>query len=246
MRSLSAEFPNDNPALHRGAIWVCAEIGAAPIAECPAPEIPEPPVETVEAKEEEAVAPPVVESGVVLVEAPEDPPAEIADEDDEEILVVDEIPPLEGVVETVANDFVPRESMEVPKAPDDPFTTFACAMVDVAIGAGSPIVASLLPRLLEEGQLGEGLGPEALAALEGAGVLDGSGAVTETFVAVTNAWKAILRGTSDDFSACGGAMLDEWASDLLARLLGAADRGAQLRRELRNRGVAAFGLIEAA
>jgi hypothetical protein len=41
-------------------------------------------------------------------------------------------------------------------------------------------------------------------------------------------------------------MLDEWAADVLARLFGAPDRSAQLRRELRGRGVAAFGLIEAA
>ena len=62
----------------------------------------------------------------------------------------------------------------------------------------------------------------------------------------TRAWRAILRGTSDDFTACGGAMLDEWAAGILARLLGAPAREPVLRRELRARGVAAFGLVEAA
>jgi hypothetical protein len=41
-------------------------------------------------------------------------------------------------------------------------------------------------------------------------------------------------------------MLDEWAADLLARLLGAPARATGLRRDLRSRGVAAFGLVEAA
>ena len=61
-----------------------------------------------------------------------------------------------------------------------------------------------------------------------------------------NAWRSILLGTSDDFGACGAAMLDEWAADLVARLLGAPSRATALRRDLRSRGVAAFGLVEAA
>ena len=50
-----------------------------------------------------------------------------------------------------------------------------------------------------------------------------------------------MRGTSEDFSACGDAMLDEWAADLLARLVGGPTRATTLKRELRDRGVAAFG-----
>ena len=41
-------------------------------------------------------------------------------------------------------------------------------------------------------------------------------------------------------------MLDEWAADVLARLMGAPDRIPSLRRDLRTRGVVAFGLVEAA
>src|SRR5580658_8272087 len=33
-----AEFPNDNPSLHEGAIWLCAEIGAGASCELRAPE----------------------------------------------------------------------------------------------------------------------------------------------------------------------------------------------------------------
>jgi hypothetical protein len=61
---------------------------------------------------------------------------------------------------------------------------------------------------------------------------------------MARAWRAMLRGESDDFP--GTAPLDEWAADTLARLMGAPSRAAQLRRELRARGVAAFGIVEAA
>ena len=63
---------------------------------------------------------------------------------------------------------------------------------------------------------------------------------------VAMAWRAILRGESDDYAACGTATLDEWAADTLARLMSAPSRASQLRRELRSRGVVAFGLVEAA
>jgi hypothetical protein len=33
-----AEFPNDNPSLHQGAIWICAEIGAGASCELPPPD----------------------------------------------------------------------------------------------------------------------------------------------------------------------------------------------------------------
>ena len=63
---------------------------------------------------------------------------------------------------------------------------------------------------------------------------------------VAMAWRAILRGESDDYAACGAATLDEWAAETLARLMSAPSRVSQLRRELRSRGVVAFGLVEAA
>lgn len=254
---MSAEFPNDNPALHRGAIWFNAETVGPPVADHvsfvdhderaadtePTPEVPM-----------------VIESGVVL--ADDHNPVAVGDDhnqgvvvarcDGEEeevaVVVVEELPPLddEAVVEVAANDIGPEESMAVPTGPDDPFTALVCAMADVAIGAGSPFVASLLPGLLMDGRLESGLSAEALAAMRAAGMLDESGMVTDELVRITKAWRAILCGTSDDLSTCGTMMLDEWAADLLARLFGATDRAAFLRRALRDRGVAAFGLIEAA
>jgi len=134
------------------------------------------------------------------------------------------------------------ETSVLPPAPDDPFTILVCTLADVAVGAGAPYVASVLPALLLEGRLDEAVPGEAAAALRAAGIVDAEGVVTEGFGARTRAWRSLLRGTSDDFDACGGVMLDEWAADLLARLLGAPARATLLRRDLRERGVAAFGL----
>ena len=61
--------------------------------------------------------------------------------------------------------------------------------------------------------------------------------------ATARAWRAIINGESEDFAACGAKPLDEWASELVARLVSAPNRAAQLRRELRARGIAAFGLV---
>ena len=60
------------------------------------------------------------------------------------------------------------------------------------------------------------------------------------------AWQGILRGESEDFAACGGGMLDEWTASLVAQRLGNAQRADGLKRELRRRGVAAFGLVDQA
>jgi hypothetical protein len=62
---------------------------------------------------------------------------------------------------------------------------------------------------------------------------------------VAAAWRAILDGESEDFSLCA-MFLDEWSANLLARIVAAPHKAQVFRRELRARGVAAFGLVEAA
>ncbi len=289
MRNLAAEFPNDNPALHAGACWVCMDVTGTPVAILPEPAaLPEPP-SLVEALIEapvpsmsvmeilvEAIAEPISEpleepildtipdariSGIVgLGETARD-----HDHDDAEPIVVEELPPLDdsALLEGPALDLdltvltVDTVQLEIggdprcepsqarahaiaPPAPDDPWVTFVATLADVAIGAGSPHVASALPGLLVEGVL-PSLPDDVMKALAEARVVRGV-EVDPAFVAKTRAWIGILRGTSDDFDACGNAMLDEWGADLLARLLGSPSRADALKRELRSRGIAAFGL----
>jgi hypothetical protein len=302
--SLAAEFPNDNPELHRGVSWVCLDVTGLPVAIPPEPEpepmavvviepeiitavtivepapasmsvaellaAPEPEVvevnDVIEAVEPEPVVidePPVPEpriSGIVARGAVHD----LDDEDDDAAdIVVEELPPLdesasvEGATMMVAPPApsalpalaappaLVETSTSLPPASDDPFTVLVSTLADVAIGAGSPYVASLLPGLLLEGRLDHSMAADAAVALAEADIARGT-EVTATFIGQTRAWRAMLAGTSDDFAACGNAMLDEWAAELLARLLGAPSKATALRRELRSRGVAAFGLVEAA
>ena len=159
------------------------------------------------------------------------------------MIVVEDLPPLDESA-SVEGAWV-AESIALPAASDDPFTILLGTLVDVALGAGSPHVASVLPALLLEGRLEQRMADEVVQALAEANIASGT-ELTPAFVAQTHAWRAILLGTSDDFGACGAAMLDEWAADSVARLLGAPSRATALRRELRSRGVAAFGLVEAA
>ena len=317
MVSLAAEFPNDNPALHRGAIWVCLDTTGAASAIEPDPQpwvepvgVAAEPVVAVVAALVEVAAAEVVDSSepqsvsAAEIVAPAEPalvlepviakleleekvvPAarisgvvarmerfEIEDEDDvdsdgEAAILVEELPPLGesvsvegavvGVVAGVA--FVGPSAVEnvseivesarpglaatYPRPSDDPFTILLCTLADIAVAEGSPNIASVLPGLLLEGCLDHALPEDAVAALAEADVVRGT-LVTPAFVAQSRAWRAILDGSSDDFGACGNAMLDEWAADLLARLLGAPAKATALRRELRSRGVAAFGLIAA-
>lgn len=187
-------------------------------------------------------------SGIVPVGQAHD----LEDEADDEILVeelppLDEAAPVENMVVNVGalRPLASTTPTTLPPAPDDAFTVLLTTLADVAVGAGSPHVASLLPGLLLEGRLDHALPADAMQALAEAGIARGTDA-TATFVAQTRAWRAILDGSSDDFGACGNAMLDEWSAELIARMLGAPVRATALRRELRERGVAAFGLVEAA
>lgn len=281
MVSLASEFPNDNPSIHCGAIWICDDLTGPPRASLPllppvAPRsvaelAPEPEaefeldaaaIEAAPATEAEAapearfdsLAPPEDDQAdaalsPILVEELE--PLEDASLEGELVpgpssesaaaSLVDSVVPVFDEVVTVSP--VPNDdsSSALPPAPEDPFTILVCTLADIAIGAGSPHVASMLPGLLFDARLPETLDGEVLETLRAAGICNDN-EVTPGFVAITSAWRAILRGTSDDFDACGAAMLDEWASDLLARLLSAPARAPALRQELRSRGVAAFGL----
>lgn len=315
MVSLASEFPNDNPALHHGVIWVCLEPTAAAQpyrAEGDRPSLTEPDEGESEPTPELEPTTTLDEPAIELGPASDEPrgptvavggaaEASVELEDEEEAaIVVEELDPVEVSVEGVAPspgeaqdvdppddsgvvlcdqaevseppasevvlaepepeadvapvfDSIPPDesaaaqidSSALPPPPDDPFTVLVCTLADVALQAGSPRVAAILPGLLFDGRLPKPLDPDLADALRDAGLLDGTG-VARSLVDTASAWRAILRGTSDDFTSCGAAMLDEWASDLLARMLCAPASAPTLRKELRMRGVAAFGLVEVA
>jgi hypothetical protein len=133
----------------------------------------------------------------------------------------------------------------------DAFAQLVASLEDVAraLGAGDETV-TCLDALFGQARM-EAVAPgdhivEALIA--GGVVARGSRGLVRSgpFAAKVHAWQGILRGESEDFSlADGGALepLDEWAADLLARVVGPPARAEGIRRDLRRRGIAAFGLV---
>jgi len=215
-----AEFPNDNPALHLGAIWVCLE--ATGPATCERPFVPEPVVAIT--VEPEAIV--VVTPEAIVLEAPEpatDPApvvlAEEAPDDEAEIEIVEEL----------SFDEVVDESPEPAHADasDDPFVALGEVLEATARGAGaSDAAVAALRIVLGRERVTQDTSDELLVLREQAA-----------------AWQAILRGESENFAACGVASLDEWSSLAIAKSMGDMNRADGLRRELRRRGVAAFGLV---
>lgn len=214
-----AEFPNDNPGLHRGAIWLCEEIAAEPV--CKRPSAAAAPVVLLEDVEPAAIE---VAPAAVLEPTPTQPAELVLDIDE----ALEGMEAVEVVDELVFDDAIDESPAPVePVAQENPFATLA--------------------RVLEEVTRASGGGDDAVAhvrALLGQTRLDGSAASeSQQLRAQANAWQAILCGESEDFAACGSAMLDEWSANLVALALGTPTRADGLRRELRRRGIAAFGLI---
>jgi len=213
-------------------VWVTREPCAAWEAERTA--TPAPPVAV-------AIAAPTATPTATLVESVAPPPIDLApdpqldDDSADDIEVVEELEPID---------------LDLTPADGDPFATFIATLVEVAVEAGCEKAAAILPALLDGGRVMPGVLPASVTdTLLDSGMLartEGGLVGGDAFRKTAAAWRAILRGDSEDFSSCGTRMLDEWAADLVACLVAAPAKTERLRRELRTRGVAAFGLVLAA
>jgi len=217
-----AEFPNDNPSLYRGPVETVR------VAEAVGTPEPEPELEptTATATPTPAATPsPIPTVAIAETETGTDPTPPVLEADDEtdDIEIVEEL-----VIEGAIDEAVVEEAPSVPPpAPDDAFDALVSVLEQVARGAGAADASMQTLRVL--------LGRERIAA--------DAPPEHSSLRAAAAAWQAILRGESEDFSACGASTLDEWCSMLVAAALGEPARADSLRRELRGRGVAAFGLI---
>ena len=131
---------------------------------------------------------------------------------------------------------------------EDAFATFTRILEDVLMAAGgSPQGALLLRALLGESRLeGRSVPPAAEEALiAGKHATVGVRGLTRTpeLGAQVVAWQSFLRGETDEVGASATQMLDEWAAGLVSRVMGEPSRAPAIKRELRSRGVAAFGLV---
>lgn len=123
----------------------------------------------------------------------------------------------------------------------DDFPRLVEAMVSVLLEAGATRAAAGVRLLLEEGEVDESTFGDV--ATGGSLVKNASRiALTSSGLTTARSWRKLLGGESDDLSSCEST-LDAWCADLLAGLCGKpAD---ELRKALRRRGVAAFGLLAA-
>ena len=69
--------------------------------------------------------------------------------------------------------------------------------------------------------------------------------IADAFAETARAFRQLLRGETNDFSNCAET-LDDWAARLVAAVLPDPLPQAEVRRELRRRGIAAFGMLAAA
>ena len=153
------------------------------------------------------------------------------------------------VIEFDEADFAVIENESIPPPPKpDLFQVFARTLVEVALAAGAPgRVVEMLPGMLGIARLDASvLDAPALEALVAQGMLarSESGAITrsEMFVSAAQAWRSTILGEEADFSACTST-LDEWSATLVATLANMPQQRETFRRDLRSRGVAAFGLL---
>jgi hypothetical protein len=141
-----------------------------------------------------------------------------------------------------------EEGAAVDAPTDDPFGVLVLALekTAAALGGGDAEISCMRGLLGVTRLEGAGASERAVEALIAGGlVTQGSRGIgrSTAFAGQVVAWQGILRGESEDFGPCGHATLDEWAADMVARVLGSPTRADGIRRELRRRGVAAFGLV---
>jgi hypothetical protein len=261
--SPAAEFPNDNPELHLGTIWTLSEprgeveaelhastrashesipcptssgvqlIASAPVVAVEPPmKEPESPGNDTPAKEPEKKQPPVQEPPTKKPVIDE-PPAKTPSVDDPDV----ETP-------RVPVETIPDEAKTIAEG----FAILVRAMSKVATAAGVAVEEACIFDLFVVGKTPvASLPAAAVTGLVEAGYADereGTLFTRDTVLRTAAAWRAILRDEPADLAVCGSRMLDEWAADVVARIVGTPQKSESLRRELRSHGVAAFGLLE--
>ena len=132
--------------------------------------------------------------------------------------------------------------------PSDPLDTFVRVVTEVALAHGPAEIAPHIESLFHFGACAaDALSPNVRAALCEGKILEMSDddvRPTTSFASTRAAWEHILRGESGDLSACGDSTLDSWTADVIACLIASPDKAATIRRDLRRRGIAAFGMLD--
>lgn len=234
------EFPTDNPEL-----FTARPPSVFPRAPMPSEVAPEPVAELAGEPVLEFAPEPVVEQAaeVVSVEVAVIAPVAASapvHEEEPEIEIVDSFDDAEFNAEVVEE--------ALPSA--DPLAIYLSGLTAAALAAGATNEAvSAIGAVLGFERLDVAkIGGETMQSLHEAGLVtkvNGAYTRSESIVAIAQAWSVAMRGEDPDFSACGNKMLDEFSAEIVAKIANAPQRVELVRRDLRARGIAAFGLVAA-
>ena len=125
---------------------------------------------------------------------------------------------------------------------------FVRAIAEVALAHGPAETAAHVESLFKFGTPA----PLELSDLARAALLDGNileateeGVhATAWFTRTSSAWQKMLRGEAENLAVCGESTLDGWTADLIACLVAKPAMASAIRRDLRRRGIAAFGMLD--
>jgi hypothetical protein len=131
---------------------------------------------------------------------------------------------------------------------DERVENFVRAISEVALAHGAAETAAHVESLFKFGTPAAlELSPSARAALLDGNILEASeGGVHATawFARTSSAWQSMLRGEAGNLAVCGESTLDGWTADLIACLVAKPSMASTIRRDLRRRGIAAFGMLD--
>ena len=234
MRPGAAEFPHENALINRGALWIgtalCGAEKVETVEAAPAPsgepQVPPPGAKPKTTVSRHAAAPsPTLPAVLASSEpTPEASPA-AASRTGRDSTDADTDAGHQGRVE----HFV-RTIAEVALA-HGPEETAAHVESLFKFGTPAPLELSDLARTaLCDGNI--------LEATEG-GIH-----ATAWFMRTSSAWQKMLRGEAENLAVCGESTLDGWTADLIACLVAKPAMASTIRRDLRRRGIAAFGMLD--
>ncbi len=129
------------------------------------------------------------------------------------------------------------------------YETFVGALSAVLLQRGATRGAAVIGSLLEGTRVDvDALGETLVQQLSSAGIGEQRGEqflVDSGFAQTATGWKTLLSAESEDFSSCAET-LDDWATRVVGALLPNPVPAKEIRKELRRKGVAAFGMLAAA
>lgn len=247
VRPGAAEFPHENTLIDRGALWIGSAL-------CD--------VETVVAVRKpssprtlsrvQALAPPMRTEPILPPPLPVPLPSEntpLERAASAEPAPAECAAPVEAHAEPVELRLEPVESSAEPVVTrDERVETFVRAIAEVARAHGPAETGAHVESLFKFGTPAPlDLNPNARAALLEGNILEateGGVHATAWFTRTSSAWQSMLRGDGGNLAECGESTLDDWTADLIARLVAKPSMASTIRRDLRRRGIAAFGMLD--